>query len=206
MPTRTFFNLPEPKRQKLLEAIYAEFSRAPYDEVSINRIIRAAGISRGSFYQYFENKQDVLEYLLSQHRHGMEQRALQSLRENGGDLFAMFLDLLDFTFASISREGGGAFFRNVLADVRYNTHLFVAQDRAAQGGFSQRLLDGLDTSRLDIRAPGELENMLGVLVSITGEAFARAFFDASGYEAVRAQYAARLELIKRGFRLQKAAP
>ena len=52
MPTNTFFNLPPPKREKLLQAAAAEFTRKPYGEVSINRIIQAAEIPRGSFYQY----------------------------------------------------------------------------------------------------------------------------------------------------------
>ena len=51
MPTTTFFNLPPPKREKLLRAAVAEFARRPYGEVSINRIIQAAEIPRGSFYQ-----------------------------------------------------------------------------------------------------------------------------------------------------------
>ena len=40
MPTSTFFNLPPPKREKLLHAAAAEFARKPYGEVSINRIIQ----------------------------------------------------------------------------------------------------------------------------------------------------------------------
>ena len=49
MPTQTFFNLPPPKREKLLHAAVAEFARRPYGEVSISRIIQAAEIPRGSF-------------------------------------------------------------------------------------------------------------------------------------------------------------
>lgn len=39
VPTSTFFNLPPPKREKLLHAAVVEFARRPYGEVSINRII-----------------------------------------------------------------------------------------------------------------------------------------------------------------------
>ena len=49
MPSQTFYNLPPAKREKLLRAARAEFARVPYDQVSINRIVRAAGIPRGSF-------------------------------------------------------------------------------------------------------------------------------------------------------------
>ena len=50
MPSATFYNLPEEKRERLLRAAREEFSRVPYESASVNRIIRSAGIPRGSFY------------------------------------------------------------------------------------------------------------------------------------------------------------
>ena len=48
MPSTTFYNLPEEKRERLLAAARAEFARTSYAEASVNRIIQAAGIPRGS--------------------------------------------------------------------------------------------------------------------------------------------------------------
>ena len=48
MPTETFYNLPEEKRGRLVKAIYLELARVPFSEMSINRIIKEAQISRGS--------------------------------------------------------------------------------------------------------------------------------------------------------------
>lgn len=53
MPSSTFLNLPAQKQEKLLEAATREFSQRPYNEASINQIIKDAGIPRGSFYMYF---------------------------------------------------------------------------------------------------------------------------------------------------------
>lgn len=66
VPTGTFFRLPEEKRNRLTEAAWNEFTRAKFVDTSINRIIQEAGIPRGSFYQYFEDKEDVLRHLLSE--------------------------------------------------------------------------------------------------------------------------------------------
>ena len=49
MPSATFYNLPAEKRERLLRAAREEFSRVPYESASVNRIIRSAGIPRGSF-------------------------------------------------------------------------------------------------------------------------------------------------------------
>lgn len=59
MPTTTFENLSEEKRECILQAAIAEFAERRFSDASINRIVKAAGISRGSFYQYFKDKEDL---------------------------------------------------------------------------------------------------------------------------------------------------
>ena len=64
MPRPTFFNLPEDKRARVVEALKAEFAARPYARASVDRVIAAAGVSKGSFYQYFENKDDAYAHLV----------------------------------------------------------------------------------------------------------------------------------------------
>ena len=52
MPTQTFFDLSEEKRNRILSAARKVFAFAPYEKVTIQSIIEAADIPRGSFYQY----------------------------------------------------------------------------------------------------------------------------------------------------------
>ena len=63
MPTDTFFHLPEEKRRRIFTAAVEEFSRQSFSAASINRIVQAAGIPRGSFYQYFSGKEDLYLYV-----------------------------------------------------------------------------------------------------------------------------------------------
>ena len=65
MPKQTFFNLPEEKRETIFNAAVEEFAQYGLENASTNRIVANSGISKGSFYQYFEDKQDVFMYLLS---------------------------------------------------------------------------------------------------------------------------------------------
>src|SRR6056297_3654428 len=66
MPKQTFFNLAEKKQQRILAAGKEEFAAQPYLKTSINRIIEKADISKGSFYQYFDNKKDLYKYIIDQ--------------------------------------------------------------------------------------------------------------------------------------------
>jgi AcrR family transcriptional regulator len=64
MPKDTFFNLPEEKRTLISGIAITEFAAYSFDQASINRIVTNAGIAKGSFYQYFEDKKDLFLYLV----------------------------------------------------------------------------------------------------------------------------------------------
>ena len=87
MPTETFARLPEEKRNRFLDAAWAEFTRVPFADTSINQIVRQAGIPRGSFYQYFADKEELFVYLLNGVKHRLVQSYLELIRSQGGDLF-----------------------------------------------------------------------------------------------------------------------
>ena len=64
MPTQTFYDLKASKRDRIIDAALNEFAIHDYEHVNIQNIIKDAHISRGSFYQYFENLDDLFDYLL----------------------------------------------------------------------------------------------------------------------------------------------
>jgi AcrR family transcriptional regulator len=73
MPKETFFNLPDDKRQAILDLAIEEFAAHDYKNASISRIVERAGIAKGSFYQYFADKKDLYLYLID--------RAMQEKRD-----------------------------------------------------------------------------------------------------------------------------
>jgi AcrR family transcriptional regulator len=65
MPKQTFFNLPDDKKEKIINAAYDIFIAEDYEKVNIRSITSKADISIGSFYKYFYDKDDLYLYLLS---------------------------------------------------------------------------------------------------------------------------------------------
>lgn len=63
MPSETFFNLSYAKRTHIEEAAKQVFLTKPYQQVTVSSIVKAAGIPRGSFYQYFTDLDDVYHHL-----------------------------------------------------------------------------------------------------------------------------------------------
>nr|WP_302600181.1 TetR/AcrR family transcriptional regulator [uncultured Cellulosilyticum sp.] len=87
MPKQTFFNLPSEKRALILEAARQEFSEVTLQEASIANIIKRAGIPRGSFYQYFEDKDDLFLYLVEEAGKDFFERLIKILQDEKGDVF-----------------------------------------------------------------------------------------------------------------------
>ena len=81
MPKDTFLNLSEDKKNKIINAAKKEFARVPIEEASIKNIVEEAEIARGSFYQYFESKEDLLKYILNSKDKNLESFLKQSLQE-----------------------------------------------------------------------------------------------------------------------------
>ena len=64
MPTDTFFNLSDEKRERIIDAALKEFANRSYHKSRITAIADDAGIAKGSFYQYFEGKKDLFGYIM----------------------------------------------------------------------------------------------------------------------------------------------
>ena len=64
MPKSTFYNLSDEKKSRILDAALREFSVRTFSQASLNQIIKNADIPKGSFYQYFDNKEDLYLYLM----------------------------------------------------------------------------------------------------------------------------------------------
>ncbi|NLV89642.1 MAG: TetR/AcrR family transcriptional regulator [Tissierellia bacterium] len=51
------------RREELINAALIEFGDKGYDNASLNNILKEAGISKGTFYYHFKNKEDLYIYL-----------------------------------------------------------------------------------------------------------------------------------------------
>jgi len=120
MPTETYFRLPEQKREKIRQAIHKEFARVPYEDVSINRVVHDASIPRGSFYQYFDGREDMFRYLLQEYHDRFLRFASEDLDRYHNEPYEFILMIYDKIVAFV-RSGSEdlAFCRNLLSNMRF---------------------------------------------------------------------------------------
>ena len=163
MPSTTFYNLPAEKRERLLSAARAEFARVPYEDASVNRIIRAAGIPRGSFYMYFTDKEELFRFLMETYGGMLADWMGEQLDANGGDLFAAFLALYDFLQDNWQRRP----VQELGAILRRNRQMKpgLLLEGAAPRTILDRLQDRVDLSRLDLRTETDFGDIFRLLVT-----------------------------------------
>lgn len=113
MPSQTFLNLDFNKQRKLLDAAMNEFSRVSYTDASINQIIQNAGISRGSFYTYFIDKDDLFSYLLDLNKKRVFVLTKKVFVSCKGDIRTSFLMLYDVFTKEIEEHMLARFLKNI---------------------------------------------------------------------------------------------
>jgi AcrR family transcriptional regulator len=119
MPTKTYYNLPDDKKERIFNAGVLELSYHDLFDASVNTIVRIANISKGSFYQYFEDKDEFYWYIVTEVIFGTVEKYETLLLKHEGDflqteeeLFNSLLDLFDDTK-----------YRNLLANVYKRSYM-----------------------------------------------------------------------------------
>lgn len=63
MPSKQFLRLPSVKQNKVVDALFHEFTTHSLANACVARIVTETGIARGTFYNYFTDLQDAYTYL-----------------------------------------------------------------------------------------------------------------------------------------------
>ncbi|MFE8697477.1 TetR/AcrR family transcriptional regulator [Cytobacillus sp. FJAT-53684] len=197
MPKITFFNLPEEKKQTLIQAAKIEFSRVPLYEASITNIIKSAGIPRGSFYQYFEDKEDAFFFLLNEWAKENKNHFIFILIKNNGDLFET---MKEFFQVIIMEEENFHFLKNTFLNMTHRIERTFARSfnvNERNEGF-EKISSLIDLSILNISDEKELFYVLKIILAVTIRNFIDKFArDLSAEEAVNI-YMIEMNLLKKG--------
>ena len=196
MPTSTLFRLPPEKRERLMEACWGELTRARFEEVSVNRVISAAEISRGSFYQYFTDREDMIRYLMENMRRYFVGLLRDLLEQAEGDLFALPLAAFERFFVPDSLDPMLARFIQVM---KLNQGFDLQGMMSIQPGFlPDPLWEKTDVSRLRQGDRAYADHVFHLLCAVLAYAVAGTLQDGGRREQEREALKIRVELLRHG--------
>lgn len=87
MPKSTFLNLPNEKKQRLIEILLENFSARHISQVKVADIVEDMAMSRGAFYKYFEDLEDGYTYTIQYYSIQIHRDILKYISQNKQDFF-----------------------------------------------------------------------------------------------------------------------
>lgn len=194
MPKKTFHNLTSDKQDKILDAAKVEFSKHPYNEVSINIIIKNAGIPRGSFYQYFTDKDDLYTYLFDELITHTISSITTNLKAAEGNIFLAYRQLIIDELKLLDDTYYVSFFRNHILSSGSNMSQRIKNIRSND----QALFDATDKSLINIDNVEDFQLLIMLLYSTTERILIHAFIYEWSQEKALERFDKALLMIKTG--------
>ncbi|MGL5314799.1 MAG: TetR/AcrR family transcriptional regulator [Peptostreptococcaceae bacterium] len=87
---KTFENLDEDKRQRIIKSSIEEFANKGYKNATVDNIVSKAGISKGSIFQYFKNKKNLYLYICDYQINIITKEVFEKRNENETDFFELY--------------------------------------------------------------------------------------------------------------------
>ena len=204
MPTSTFFNLRPEKQERLLTAAAREFAAQPFHEASINSMIRAAGIPRGSFYMYFRDKEELFQYLVRESTEPLLLAFRELLTRSGGDLFDAIPGLCEYLQSHKADHGlGGMGMLSAIVERNGGLQKSCLIDFLDTQAVLAQLAAAVNPDLLDIWEASDLERIVRTVLTVA----LPHIYDAVHTETAesREELSKTLEILRRGMGAKPAA-
>lgn len=196
MPTNAFFNLSEEKRNKLIEAAKKEFSTKLFEDASINMIIKDINMPRGSFYLYFENKEDIYNYIFEFYKNNLIQKFIIILKENNGNIFNSYIELYDF-IVNNSNEDISLLINNFFLNMNTKRLEWSLPRKDCKKLNDKLVIDNINKEIIDLNED-ELYTLLGILMPLFFQNVAHTFRHSEQKEIIKKNYINQLNIIRKG--------
>ena len=200
MIKKTFYNLPYEKRKRITDAVIKEFMERPNEKVSINRIIKTAEISRGSFYQYFDDKVDLIEIITKTMFEESSNKAKEILKFSCGDLFVMYIKMFDYFGDYSSQKQTMKIMRNIVDSFKANDDLVseYLKNRFNMALTNNEIYTMVDRQNLKFQDNESVKCLIEILTQVLKNAIFDVFVAGSDREEVRERLIKKIDIIKQG--------
>jgi AcrR family transcriptional regulator len=157
----------EVRREELLELALRLFMALGYERTSVEQITREAGVAKGTFYHYFESKQDLLQQLTRSYADALFAHLEATLAGYDGDAAARLraLSQLSSAWKLERKDEQVAFGRALYAEgnLALRHELFSAWFERTRPLVEAILSQGVDEGTFDV---ADTQATAGIVISI----------------------------------------
>lgn len=206
MPTERFYHLPEEKKQVIREAAIQEFSRVPLDKVSINKIVKSAEISRGSFYTYFQDKEDVFQYIFEDFVEQIQLYCKEVMVNAAGNFWALPEKLLEYVLDMCDKHKMITLAQNAVGHqglMKLLEGKVFCMRQETKNKWLAEIYQMTDCRELRAANFEDYQILFSLCVSVLVETMGEIYHAGETRERAKISFAKRLELIKYGAIIQR---
>ena len=196
MPKETFFNLEEKKKQRILDAAKKEFTHNELLKSRVSNIIKDANIPRGSFYQYFEDLNDLYYYVIDGVFNDMFQTGIERTADTD-DMFEFTLLTFNDDFNRYREDKRKRFMMNIMRSISTNDEYSQLQKKRHEV-YITSILSELDLSNIRITEHKELIKIYHLLQDLKRNVIQRSMFEKISKEEAVEELKWQLDLVKHG--------
>ena len=193
MPKSTFFNLSPEKREKIDKAIENEFGRTTFEKASISNIIETAKIPRGSFYQYFEDKEDSIKYIVQKYMKKEKEKIKNILIEVDGNIFDATIEIFEYMIESVKEKDKFNLYRNILEELKKN-NINIFQEEKKQ----KNIEEIINMEILNIKGKEDIKYILKIVSAMARTISIEVITGKISKDEGKENVTEELEILKRG--------
>lgn len=164
MPKETFLNLDESKRKKIFDAAVKEFTNYELHKCRVSSIIKEAGIPRGSFYQYFEDLDDLYYYVVDD--------VFDRIFDDGykysqltNDIFEYAILTFEVDYQGFTCHNRHRFIRNVMKSIGSNIE-YLEHHNMKRKNYILEILERMDLSKIRIKGQKDKIRLYELIQSV----------------------------------------
>jgi len=204
MPTSTFHNLSNEKKKRIIAGAMKEFKSKSLNEASISNIVKNSSISRGSFYQYFEDKNDLYLFLIKKFQHNYHELMIRCFKTHNGNFYKGYLEFGTTYIQSILESEKFGFFENLYLNMNYQINkqsvslMYSNPEKPKKIPKGKRVIDFIDYSLLTIQTDDEMVDLMKFLLSILNQTIIEGFWENMSLSRIQQLFNKRLDWIYHG--------
>lgn len=196
MPKETFFNLSEDKRAKILKAAKSEFTEHQLFKSRVSNIIKNADIPRGSFYQYFEDLEDLYYFVIDDVFDNFFKEG-EKHSQYTDDLFEFSIATFDYDYDAYTNDKRHRFMMNIMKSISDNEE-YISRYNRKREEYIMSILDKMNLENIRFKSRKDLIKMYTMIQNVKRNVIRKSLIDQLTKEEAMKEIVWYIDILKKG--------
>jgi AcrR family transcriptional regulator len=196
MPKETFLNLDTSKRDKIIKAAKEEFTKYQIHKARVSNIIKTANIPRGSFYQYFEDLEDLYFFVIDELFDEIFDHGIETSKRTE-DIFDFAMITFDFDYDGYKNDKRHQFMMNVVKSIGGNIE-YIEKFNQKRLNYVKQIIAKMDMSKIRLNKQEDQLKMYFMIQDLKRSVIGKSMLDKTTKEEAKKDLAWYLDILKNG--------